>query len=59
VPSDREIPRSVNEGTPIVAAKARSEAAESFRRLAALYNGSTPATTNGRGRFHLTKKRSK
>jgi pilus assembly protein CpaE len=59
VPSDREIPRSVNEGTPIVAAKARSEAAKAFRRLAALYDGSTPATTNGRGRFHLTKKRSK
>jgi pilus assembly protein CpaE len=59
VPSDREIPRSVNEGTPIVAAKARSEAAKAFRRLAALYDGSTAATTNGRGRFHLTKKRSK
>jgi pilus assembly protein CpaE len=59
VPSDREIPRSVNEGTPIVASKARSEAAKAFRRLAALYDGSTAATTNGRGRFHLTKKRSK
>jgi pilus assembly protein CpaE len=58
IPSDREIPRSVNEGMPIVATKARSEAAKSFKRLAALYNGSsTQATTNGR--FHLTKKRSK
>ncbi len=59
VPSDREIPRSVNEGMPIVAAKARSEAAKSFRRLAGLYNGATPAATNGRGRFHLMKKRGK
>jgi len=39
VPSDREIPRSVNEGMPI----------------ASMYNGSQPATTNGR--FHLRKKK--
>ena len=31
IPSDREIPRSVNEGTPIVAAKQRSDAARAFR----------------------------
>jgi pilus assembly protein CpaE len=37
IPSDREIPRSVNEGTPIVASRARSEAAKSFRDLADLY----------------------
>jgi len=37
VPSDRDIPRSVNQGTPIVVAKARSEAAKAFRSLAALY----------------------
>ncbi len=59
VPSDREIPRSVNEGMPIVAAKARSEAAKSFKRLAGLYNGATPAATNGHRRFHLMKKRGK
>jgi pilus assembly protein CpaE len=38
VPSDREIPRSVNEGTPIVASRERSEAAKSFHRLADLYS---------------------
>src|SRR5207248_9621007 len=37
VPSDREIPRSVNEGTPIVASRERSEAARAFQRLADLY----------------------
>ena len=31
VPSDREIPRSVNEGTPIVASKPQSDAAKAFR----------------------------
>jgi len=38
IPSDREIPRSVNEGTPIVASRERSEAAKSFRDLADLYS---------------------
>jgi pilus assembly protein CpaE len=37
VPSDREIPRSVNEGTPIVAAKPQSGAAKAFRSLADRY----------------------
>jgi pilus assembly protein CpaE len=37
IPSDREIPRSVNEGTPIVAAKERSEAAKAFHALADRY----------------------
>jgi pilus assembly protein CpaE len=37
VPSDRDIPRSVNEGTPIVLAKGKSDAAKAFRTLAALY----------------------
>ena len=36
VPSDREIPRAVNEGLPIVSAKRNSEAAKSFRALAAI-----------------------
>ena len=54
VPSDREIPRSVNEGMPIVATKARSEAAKAFQRLASLYDGSNQAATNGR--FHLWKR---
>jgi pilus assembly protein CpaE len=37
IPSDREIPRSVNEGTPIVAAKQQSGAAKAFRDLADRY----------------------
>jgi pilus assembly protein CpaE len=42
VPSDREIPRSVNEGTPIVAARPSSDAAKAFRTLADRY-AKTPA----------------
>jgi pilus assembly protein CpaE len=57
VPSDREIARAVNEGTPIVMAKSRSESAKAFKRLASLYNGAGPATQNGK--FHLLRKRSK
>jgi pilus assembly protein CpaE len=37
IPSDREIPRSINEGTPIVAARQSSGAAKAFRTLADLY----------------------
>jgi pilus assembly protein CpaE len=37
VPSDREIPRSVNEGTPVVASRERSDAAKAFRGLAERY----------------------
>jgi pilus assembly protein CpaE len=37
IPSDRDIPRSVNEGRPIVLAKEKSEAAKGFRTLAHLY----------------------
>jgi pilus assembly protein CpaE len=42
IPSDREIPRSINEGTPIVAAKQQSGAAKAFRALADRY-AKTPA----------------
>jgi pilus assembly protein CpaE len=37
VPSDRQIPISVNDGTPIVLAEERSEVARSFRKLANVY----------------------
>jgi pilus assembly protein CpaE len=37
IPSDREIPRSVNEGTPIVGSREKSEAAKAFRDLADRY----------------------
>jgi pilus assembly protein CpaE len=51
VPSDREIPRAVNEGVPIVLAKERSEAARAFHALAALYlSRELGDRTNGRRR---------
>jgi len=37
VPSDRDIPRAVNEGKPILLSKPQSEAASEFRKLAASY----------------------
>jgi pilus assembly protein CpaE len=49
IPSDREIPRALNEGQPIVLAKPGSEAARSFGQLAARFidardsNGAGPA----------------
>jgi pilus assembly protein CpaE len=58
VPSQREIPRTVTQGTPIVTAQPKSTAAKSFRSLAALYtsaptasaetNGSAPVPTSRR-----------
>jgi pilus assembly protein CpaE len=39
IPSDREIPRTVNEGIPIVVARPQSEPAEAFGRLADLLLG--------------------
>ena len=47
VPSDREIPKSLTEGIPIVLADSRSEAAGAFRTLAELYAGAT--SVNGSG----------
>jgi pilus assembly protein CpaE len=49
VPSQREIPRSVTQGTPIVTAQPKSIAARSFRNLAALYTSrpAPSAETNG------------
>jgi pilus assembly protein CpaE len=43
IPSDREIPRTVNEGIPIVVARPQSEPAEAFGRLADLLMGETAA----------------
>jgi pilus assembly protein CpaE len=39
IPSDREIPRTVNEGIPIVIARPQSEPAEAYGRLAELLAG--------------------
>ncbi len=47
VPSDREIPRAVNEGVPIVLSAPRSEVAAAFRDLAAIYTN-VPALAPGR-----------
>ncbi|HEY0387101.1 MAG TPA: AAA family ATPase [Gaiellales bacterium] len=50
IPSDREIPKAVNEGEPIVLAKPKSEAAAVFAKLAAIYQPdvvSTQTTTDG------------
>ncbi len=41
IPSDREIPRTVNEGIPIVVARPQSEPAEAFGSLANLVMGET------------------
>jgi pilus assembly protein CpaE len=46
VPSDRDIPRMLNEGMPIVSAKSGSEAADAFRSLAKLYLA-TEVSANG------------
>jgi pilus assembly protein CpaE len=40
IPSDREIPRSVNEGVPIVMARPEGEPAIAFRQLADMLSGS-------------------
>ena len=57
VPSDRDVPRSLSEGVPVVQGKSRSPVAGAFRELAGLYlragdvngNGGAP-TANGRRR---------
>ena len=43
IPSDREIPRTVNEGIPIVVARPQSEPAEAFGRLTDLLMGDASA----------------
>jgi pilus assembly protein CpaE len=60
VPSDRDIPRMLNEGMPIVSAKSGSEAAEAFRSLAKLYlatEGSASASANGAKRSGLLRRK--
>jgi pilus assembly protein CpaE len=59
IPSDREIPRTVNEGIPIVVARPQSEPAEAFGRLADLLAGPAAvgelavAASGGSGRRRL------
>jgi pilus assembly protein CpaE len=58
VPSDREIPCSVNEAVPVVLSKSRSEAARAFDSLAQLYlAGDSVASSNGRRGGLLRRKR--
>jgi len=58
VPSDREIPCSVNEAVPVVLSKSRSEAARAFDSLAQLYlDGDSRASSNGRRGGLLRRKR--
>jgi pilus assembly protein CpaE len=51
VPSDRDVPRTVNEGRPIVLAKEKSEAAKAFRTLARLYEQRQNGSHAGRLRL--------
>jgi pilus assembly protein CpaE len=54
VPSDRDIPRALNEGLPIVLAKPGSEAAGAFRKLASFYE---TIQTNGHSAAKPARKR--
>jgi pilus assembly protein CpaE len=45
IPSDREIPRAVNEGVPIVLARPDSESSAAFRALADIFAGVSPSAT--------------
>jgi pilus assembly protein CpaE len=56
VPSDREIPRSVNEAMPIVASKANSDVARAFSSLAGMYLGAD-ARKNGRNKRRRRRKK--
>ena len=58
VPSERQIPRSINDGAPIVLAQKRLPAARAFRQLAALYSQSASAvSSNGDGGHHRSARR--
>jgi pilus assembly protein CpaE len=57
VPSDRDIPRSVNEGAPIVTVKRRSEAARAFSALAAMYQAQNGGSSKGHRRRLLARRK--
>jgi pilus assembly protein CpaE len=56
VPSDRDVPRSVNEAAPIVLTKPKSDAARAFRSLADSYTARV-AESNGGGRRLLSRRK--
>ena len=58
IPSDREIPRTVNEGIPIVVARPQSEPAEAFGRLAELLWAGQPSSRFRDGSRVLAARRS-
>jgi pilus assembly protein CpaE len=58
VPSDREIPRAINEGTPMVTARAQSEAAAAFRLLAEKITQPDEDPQQPSGRRRLLRRRS-
>jgi pilus assembly protein CpaE len=49
VPSDRDIPRAVNEGKPILVAKPQSEASAAFRKLASEFVQTEPVALARQG----------
>jgi pilus assembly protein CpaE len=53
VPSDRDIPRAVNEGKPILIAKPQAEASVAFRQLAASYLLGEQTSRNVTGKRRL------
>jgi pilus assembly protein CpaE len=57
VPSDREIPRAVNEGEPIVLTRPESDAAAAFRQLASLFTGAPAGAPRSSARLRLFGKR--
>jgi pilus assembly protein CpaE len=57
VPSDREIPRAVNEGVPIMLAKPQSDAAEAFRALALQFQTTDEPVESTRGLRRLILRR--
>ena len=57
IPSDREIPRAVNEGIPIITARPQSEAAEAFRTLAAFFTGLPSPTAAANGQLSGSKRK--
>jgi pilus assembly protein CpaE len=56
IPSDREVPRAVNEGSPVSTLSPRSEVAVAFRSLASQY-ASQPVANGKNGRKLLRRKK--
>jgi pilus assembly protein CpaE len=57
VPSNRDIPRAVNAGLPIIASDAKSDAARAFRALATIYLNERRASEEPAARFSLLRRK--